>query len=66
MGGTMSILIATCPRCRTEVNTGISADRETMQQLGPTLQVLVLCGKCSEYQKMLVKDLRLSSEQAAA
>ena len=61
----MAILMATCPRCRTEVSTGISADAETMQQLGPKLQVLVLCDECSAYQKVLVKNLRLSAEVAA-
>jgi hypothetical protein len=43
-----------------EVDTGISADEQTMRELGPTLQVLVLCDNCSEYQRMMVKDLRLA------
>jgi RNase P subunit RPR2 len=62
----MSILIAMCPRCRSRVNTGISADLETMQQLGPKLQVLILCDDCNEYQRMLVKDLHLSTVERAA
>ncbi len=65
-GGPMSILIATCPRCRSEVNTGVSADEQTMTQLGPSLQVLVLCDECNEYHKALVRELRLASEPAAA
>ena len=50
-------LMALCPRCRTEVNTGISADEQTMHELGPKLEVLVLCDSCREYQRMMVKDL---------
>ena len=53
----MSILLAKCPQCRIEVDTGISADDCTMRQLGPRLQVLVLCDECRAYQKMLVRDL---------
>jgi hypothetical protein len=60
-GGTlevpMSILLAKCPQCRIEVDTGISADDCTMRQLGPRLQVLVLCDDCRAYQKMMVRDL---------
>jgi hypothetical protein len=59
--GCLSILIATCPRCRTETNTGIAADEQTISELGEKLQVLVLCDDCNEYQRMLVKDLRLSA-----
>jgi hypothetical protein len=62
----MSMLMATCPQCRTETNTGIFADKRTIQQLGPRLQVLVLCGDCSEYQKMLVEDLHLTAEEMVA
>jgi RNase P subunit RPR2 len=51
------MLMATCPRCRTEMSTGISADEQTMRELGPKLQVLVLCDNCREYQRMMVKDL---------
>jgi RNase P subunit RPR2 len=51
------ILIAICPQCRTEVNTGISVDDQTMNQLAPRLEVLVLCDNCREYQRMMVKDL---------
>lgn len=54
-------LMATCPQCRMEVDTGISADEQTMHELGPTLRVLVLCDNCSEYQRMMVKDLYLAS-----
>jgi|GEM_PF-1542689 len=60
-GGTlevpMSILLAKCPQCRIEVDTGISADDWTMRQLGPRLQVLVLCDDCRAYQKMMVSEL---------
>ena len=60
-GGTlevpMSILLAKCPQCRIEVDTGISADDWTMRQLGPRLQVLVLCDDCRAYQKMMVREL---------
>jgi hypothetical protein len=61
----MPMLMATCPRCRSEGSTGISADPKTMQELGPKLQVLVLCDNCREYQKMMVKELYLSEEAAA-
>jgi hypothetical protein len=44
-----------------EVDTGISADEQTIHELGPTLRVLVLCDNCSEYQRMMVKDLYLAS-----
>lgn len=60
----MALLMATCPRCRDEVNTGIAADKKTFDQLGPSLQVLVLCNACSQYQKMLVHDLHLETEAA--
>ena len=50
-------LMATCPQCRTEVNTGISADEQTMHELGPKLEVLVLCDSCRDYQRMMVWDL---------
>ncbi len=62
----LSVLIATCPRCRSEVNTGLTADEQTIQGLGPRLQVLVLCDECSEYQRMLVSDLHLSTEEVTA
>lgn len=55
----MSMLMAKCPRCRAQSNTGIEADEYTMHQLGPKLEVLVLCGSCAEYQRMMVKDLYL-------
>ena len=60
-GGTLevplSILLAKCPQCRTEVDTGISADVCTMRKLGPWVQVLVLCDECRAYQKMMVREL---------
>jgi len=71
-GGTlevsMSILLARCPRCRTELDTGISADESTMQKLGPRLHVLVVCDDCHVYQKMMVRDLYFacSPEEVAA
>ena len=51
------MLMAICPRCRTEVNTGISVDNQTMHQLPLGLEVSVMCGNCREYQRMMVKDL---------
>lgn len=62
----MSMLMATCPRCRSEVNTGISADERTMEELGPGLKVLVLCDSCRAYQKMMVKDLYFAAAEIAA
>jgi hypothetical protein len=62
----MSMLMATCPRCRSEVNTGISADEHTMQELGPSLKVLILCDTCRAYQKMMVRDLYFAAEEVAA
>lgn len=62
----MFMLMATCPRCRSEVNTGISADEHTMRELGPGLKVLVLCDTCRAYQKMMVKDLYFAAEEVAA
>ena len=53
----MSILLAMCPQCRTEVDTGISTDDCTMSELGPRLEVLVLCDDCRAYQKMMVREL---------
>ncbi len=37
------------PALRSEVNIGLRADEQTIQELGPKLQVLVLCDECSEY-----------------
>jgi hypothetical protein len=62
----MPMLMATCPRCRSEVNTCLSADERTMQELGPKLQVLVLCDDCCEYQKMMVRDMYIASDAIAA
>lgn len=52
----MAILKATCPRCRTEVETGLTADDSTLRSCGH-LRVLVLCDECREYQRLLVRDL---------
>ena len=54
-------LMAMCPRCRTEVDTGVSADEHTMWELGPKLEVLVMCDSCCEYQRMMVKDLHFAA-----
>jgi hypothetical protein len=54
------MLLATCPQCRTKINTGISADEQSLHELGPTLQVLVLCDECREYQRMMVEDFYLA------
>ena len=64
----MAFLLAKCPQCRAEVDTGISADDCTMRELGPRLQVLVLCDDCRVYQKMMVRDLYFacSPEEVAA
>ena len=61
----MFLLKAKCPRCRAEVNTGLLADEQTLQELGPKLQVLVLCDACEEYQKMLVQELYRAEDIAA-
>ena len=53
----MTTLVAECPRCRSEADTGIAADHETMQELGPALSVLVLCDGCRDYRKMMVEDI---------
>ncbi len=55
------MLMAMCPRCRTEVSTGVAADETTMHELGPKLEVLVLCDSCREYQRVMVKDLYFAS-----
>ena len=62
----MSMLMAICPRCRSKVVTGVSADEHTMKDLGPKLQVLVLCDRCREYQKMMLKDMYFEKDEAAA
>jgi RNase P subunit RPR2 len=56
---TMYMLEATCPRCRTSVDTGLTADEQMIKSC-QDLRVLVLCDECREYQKMLVKDLYLT------
>jgi hypothetical protein len=53
----MPILLAQCPRCRAEVNTGISADNCTIRELGSRLEVLVLCKHCRTYHLMMLRDL---------
>lgn len=53
----MRTLSAICPRCRSDVDTGIAADQEMMRQLGPKLSVLILCDNCRKYHKMMVEDL---------
>ncbi len=55
----MYMLKATCPRCRTEVDTGLTADEQTFRSC-QDLRVLVLCEQCREYQKLLVKDLSVA------
>jgi RNase P subunit RPR2 len=55
----MYMLKAICPRCRTEVDTGLKADEHSLTSC-QELRVLVLCDECREYQKMLVKDLYLT------
>lgn len=37
-----------------------------MRELGPKLEVLVLCDSCREYQRMMVKDLYFVGEPEAA
>ena len=61
----MAMLMSTCPRCRSEVNTGISADEATQRRLGPKLQVLVLCDDCRAYQNV-IKDLYFATDEVAA
>lgn len=62
----MNILVATCPRCHSESDTGIFADDRTVRELGPELQVLVLCSPCRTYQKALVRELHMAEEAIAA
>jgi hypothetical protein len=59
----MYMLKATCPRCRAEVDTGLTADEHTFTNC-QELRVLVLCDDCREYQKMLVRDLYLTHTPA--
>jgi RNase P subunit RPR2 len=56
----MSVLKVTCPQCRTEVDTGLTADEPTLREYRETA-VLVLCDKCREYQKVLVSELYLAA-----
>lgn len=58
----MVTLIAKCPRCRSEVDTGFAADQETMYAGEPRLSVLVMCDDCREYQKTMVNDLYLAAD----
>jgi len=58
----MPTLTAKCPRCKSEDDTGIAADQQTMRELGPSLSVLVLCERCREYQKMMVEDLCFAAD----
>ena len=62
----MPTLMAKCPQCRSEVDAGISADRETMHRLGPKPAVLVMCDACREYQRAMVKDIYCASQQELA
>lgn len=57
----MAMLVATCPQCRVETNTGISADDDTIHELGPKPAVLVLCDSCRDYQRMMVENLYIVS-----
>jgi len=59
----MYMVQATCPRCRSEVDTGLTADEHTFRSC-QDLRVLVLCEECREYQKMLVRDLYLTHTPA--
>ena len=52
----MSVLNAICPRCRSVVDTGLSADEQSIKNC-QEFRVLVLCDDCQEYHKMLVRDL---------
>lgn len=61
----MATLRATCPRCRSEIDTGVSADEQTVKSCHD-LRVLVLCDECREYHKMFVKDLQLVETPEAA
>jgi hypothetical protein len=60
------MFMAVCPRCRTEANTGLSADDWGTPQQEPKLQVLMLCDDCNEYQKILVNDLQMAADEARA
>ena len=58
----MPVLNAICPRCRSVVDTGLSADEQSIKNC-QELRVLVLCDDCQEYHKMLVRDLYLTRSQ---
>ena len=60
----MNLLMATCPLCRIERDTGIFADENAVRDLGPALQVLVLCNGCREFQKVIVKEFYCAVQQA--
>jgi hypothetical protein len=53
----MPILLAQCPRCRAEVNTGISADDCTMLEVGSRQEVVVRCDDCRTYHLIKLRDL---------
>jgi hypothetical protein len=59
----MPILMAKCPRCRAEADTGLAAPNVTVRELARQ-RVLILCGACREYQKRMVKDLYFAEEAA--
>lgn len=52
----MLALKSICPRCRCEVDIGLSVDAQTIATCGD-LRVLVLCDDCREYHRVLVRDL---------
>jgi hypothetical protein len=62
----MNMLMATCPRCHSERDSGLFADDPTVRELGPKLQVLVLCERCRAYHRALVKELYIAEEEIAA
>jgi hypothetical protein len=59
----MPVLMATCPRCRAEADTGLAASNITVRELARQ-RVLILCDGCREYQKRMVKDLYFAEEAA--
>jgi Zn ribbon nucleic-acid-binding protein len=61
----MPTLIATCPGCRSEIDTGLNADLYTLAMWRED-RVLVLCDRCHDYQNVPVKDLTRSARPERA
>ena len=60
----MPILMAKCPRCRAEADTGLAAPNVTVRELARQRVLISGAGACREYQKRMVKDLYFAEEVA--